>query len=128
MLSRNVNYSQARDYMLSKPESIEDFPFGKDVAVMKVCGKMFATLSYRKGVAETNLKCEPHQALMLRDLFPAITAGYHMNKKHWNTLVLDGSIPESEIERLIDHSYALVVAGLKKGDRLRLKLSGVTTT
>lgn len=122
-----MNYSQARDYMLSKPESIEDFPFGKDVAVMKVCGKMFATLSYRQGVAETNLKCEPHQALMLRDLFPAITAGYHMNKKHWNTLVLDGSIPEGELERLIDHSYTLVVAGLKKGDRLRLKLNSATT-
>ncbi len=119
-----MDYQKTRNYMLSKPECVEDFPFGPDVAVMKVCGKMFATLSHHEGVANTNLKCDPHQALMLRDLFPAITAGYHMNKKHWNTLQLDGSIPPGEIQRLIDHSYDLVVAGLKKADRLRLSLHG----
>ena len=81
---------------------------------MKVRDKMFATLSEEQGEGRMNLKCDPDQAQALRDIFAAVTPGYHMNKKHWNTLKLDGSIPRGEIERMIDHSYALVVGGLPK--------------
>ena len=103
-----------RDYLLGKPEALEDFPFGPDVAVMKVRGKMFATLGEESGEGRMNLKCDPGQALALRDIFAAVLPGYHMNKKHWNTIKLDGSIPEGEIQRMIDHSFALVVGGLSK--------------
>jgi predicted DNA-binding protein (MmcQ/YjbR family) len=117
-----VNYENARSYLLSKPEAIEDFPFGPEVAVMKIGGKMFATLTEKDGLASTNLKCDPHEALMLRDIFSAVKPGYHMNKLHWNTVVLDGSVPVGEIERMIDRSYALVVKNLRKTERLALEI------
>lgn len=110
----SVNFNMARTYLLSKPESIMDYPFGPDVAVMKVKGKMFATLGTEDGEGRMNLKCDPHEALMLRDLFKSVLPGYHMNKKHWNTIHLDGSIPVGEIERMIDNSYGLVVNSLTK--------------
>ncbi|MCG8392364.1 MAG: MmcQ/YjbR family DNA-binding protein [Pseudomonadales bacterium] len=109
-----MDVDAARQYLLGKPEAIEDYPFGPDVAVMKVRDKMFATLGEEQGEGRMNLKCDPDQALALRDIFDAVMPGYHMNKKHWNTLKLDGSIPRGEIERMIDHSYALVVGGLPK--------------
>ena len=83
---------------------------------------MFALLSQRAGLPIVNLKCDPNQAFMLRDLFAAVQPGYHMNKKHWNTVLLDGSIPRGELERMIDHSYALVLKGLTKKLRQRLEL------
>jgi len=109
-----MDVKAAEAYLLSKPEARKDFPFGPDVAVMKVRDKMFATLSQEQGEGRMNLKCVPDQAQALLDIFAAVTPGYHMNKKHWNTLKLDGSIPRGEIERMIDHSYALVVGGLPK--------------
>jgi len=118
-----MNYQQARDYLLSKPEGAEDFPFGPDVAVMKVRRKMYATLAMEQGCARINLKYDPDEAQMLRDIFSAVLPGYHMNKRHWNTVVLDGSIPDSELERMIDNSYALVVSGLNRGDRQSLEVS-----
>ena len=117
-----MNYDAARSYLLQCQAAIEDFPFGPEVAVMKVSGKMFATLGRSDGIASMNLKCDPHEALMLRDLFPAVRPGYHMNKRHWNTVLLDGSIPRGEIERMIDQSYSLVVAGLTRRQRDALKL------
>lgn len=125
-----MNHQQTRDYLLSRPESWEDFPFVPEVGVYKVKDKMFATLSTSKkelgekyqGLACMNLKCDPEEAQALRDIFAAVLPGYHMNKKHWNTVVLDGSIPASEIERMIDRSYALVVKGLKKSERTSLEL------
>lgn len=69
-----------------------------------------------------NLKCDPHEAVILRDIFPAVLPGYHMNKRHWNTVILDGSIPTGEIERMIDNSYELVVKGLKKVQRQALEI------
>ena len=109
-----MDVDTARQYLLGKPEAMEDYPFGPDVAVMKVCDKMFATLGQESGEGRMNLKCDPDQALALRDIFSAVLPGYHMNKKHWNTIKLDGSIPEGEIQRMIDHSFALVVGGLPK--------------
>jgi len=118
-----MDYDSAKAYLLSKPEAVEDYPFGADVMVPKIKGKMFATLAYDGDIANMNLKCEPNQAFELRDLFASVKPGYHMNKKHWNTIVLDGSIPQGEIERMIDHSYGLVVKKLRKVEREALELS-----
>jgi len=109
-------------YLLSKPEAIEDYPFGPDVMVPKVIGKMFATLGSENGIARVNLKCDPDEALALRDIFTAVIPGYHMNKKHWNTVILDGSIPQGEIERMIDNSYLLVIRSLPKFQREALAI------
>ena len=117
-----MDYTKTRSYLLSRPESREDFPFGPEVSVMKIDSKMFATLGQADGAARMNLKCDPDQALMLRDIFPAVLPGYHMNKRHWNTIVLDGSIAPGEIERMIDHSYALVVKSLPRGPRQALEI------
>ena len=116
-----MKYKACQKYLLTKPESIEDYPFGPDVAVFKVKGKMFATLAYsnielngkKQKQARMNLKCDPNQALMLREIFSAVLPGYHMNKKHWNTLCLDGSIPNTEIKAMINHSFSLVINSLK---------------
>ena len=102
-----MNSRQARLYLLSKPEAYEEFPFGPQVAVMKIGSKMFATLGERSGIARMNLKCEPREALILREIFPAVTPGWHMNKRHWNTVMLDGSIPVGDIELMIDNSVEL---------------------
>lgn len=116
-----MNHDQARSYLLSRPESWEDYPFGPGVAVFKVLGKMFATLGSENGISRINLKCDPDEAVMLRDIFDAVIPGYHMNKRHWNTVLLDESIPDSEIERMIDSSYALVVKGLPGRERKALQ-------
>ena len=117
-----MNDVQARAYLLSKPESIEDFPFGPDVYVYKVRNKMFATLGFTNNIARINLKCDPEEAMALRDIFESVLPGYHMNKAHWNTVILDGSIPTGEIERMIDSSFGLVVRGLKKSERQALEI------
>lgn len=112
-----------KTFLLDKPEAAEDFPFGEDVAVYRVCKKMFALVGTNKeGVLQVNLKCDPDQAAILRDIFEAVLPGYHMNKKHWNTVLLNHTIPATEIERMIDHSYALVVSGLSKKIRDSLEL------
>lgn len=117
-----MNYQEAKNYLLAKPEAIEDYPFGPDVMVPKINGKMFATLGSENGIARINLKCDPDEALALRDIFTAIIPGYHMNKKHWNTVILDSSIPQGEIERMIDNSYLLVIRSLTKPQRDALSI------
>lgn len=117
-----MDYQTARNYMLSRPEAWEDFPFFPHIAVMKVRNKMFATLSVENDIARMNLKCDPAEAQMLRDIFTAVLPGYHMNKRHWNTVMLDGSIPAGELERMIDRSYGLVVKGMTRKERLPLEL------
>lgn len=117
-----MDFDDARAYLRKRPESVEDFPFGPDVYVYKVIGRMFATLGTEAGVGRMNLKCDPEEALILRDVFDAVLPGYHMNKAHWNTVVLDGSIPRGEVERMIDRSYGLVVKKLKKSDRVALEV------
>ena len=101
-----------RTHMLAKAGVTEETPFGPDVLVYKVLGKMFATLAFDHEEGRMNLKCDPDRAIELRDDHSAILPGYHMNKKHWNTLRLDGSLPPKFIAELIDHSYDLVVQGL----------------
>lgn len=112
----------AQNYLLAKPEAEETYPFGLDVAVYKVKHKMFATLSEKDGVANMNLKCDPQEALALRDIFDSVIPGYHMNKKHWNTIILDGSIPTGEIKRMIDNSFLLVVQGMPKKERQLIEM------
>jgi predicted DNA-binding protein (MmcQ/YjbR family) len=117
-----MDREQAIQYLSSKPDSREDFPFGPQAAVYKVQSKMFALVSHREGNDFINLKCDPDQAFILRDIFPAVRPGYHMNKKHWNTVLLDDSIPTSEVKRMIDHSYSLIIKSLSKKQRLALEL------
>jgi predicted DNA-binding protein (MmcQ/YjbR family) len=108
-----------RDYCLGKKGAIEDFPFGKDVRVFKVMGKMFALLPV-DDPARISLKCDPIKAQALRLTYEAVEPGYHLNKQHWNTVTVDGSIPDEEIIEMIDHSYWLIVQKLKKSDRKAL--------
>lgn len=113
-----------RDYCGSKREVSEEFPFDETTLVFKVAGKMFALMSLDVTEDEQpsiNLKCDPELAEILRGMYPAVQPGYHMNKRHWNTVTVNGSIPEDEILEMIDNSYDLVVAGLKKSDRERLQ-------
>jgi predicted DNA-binding protein (MmcQ/YjbR family) len=117
-----VNFQETKTYLLSKPDAILDFPFGPETAVFKVRNKMFATLVETEGQAWSNLKCDPTEALMLRDIFPEVRPGYHMNKKHWNTIELQGNLPQSEIERMIDNSYTLVVKSLPLKVRQSLEI------
>lgn len=106
---------------LAKPGAEETTPFGPDALVYKVAGKMFALASPDAFPSSINLKCDPDRAELLRAEHPAITPGYHMSKRHWNTVVLDGSLPSALVRELIDHSYDLVVAGLTKAERARLE-------
>jgi predicted DNA-binding protein (MmcQ/YjbR family) len=119
---RRFGFDAARKHLLARPEAVEDFPFGPDVYVYKVAGKMFALLVDDGGVVQLNLKCDPQEAQFLRDMFDAVRPGYHMNKTHWNTVLLDGSIPRGEIERMIDRSYALIVKRLRKAERVALEI------
>ena len=114
--------NRAKDYFLARPEAWQDFPFGADVYVFKVKARMFGTLAWEADLARINLKCEPEQAVILRDVFESVLPGYHMNKTHWNTVLLDGSIPIGEIERMIDHSYAQVVKKLPRPERSGLEI------
>ncbi len=102
---------------LSKPAVEETTPFGPDVLVYKVGGKIFALTMPDEFPARINLKCDPERAVVLRDEYESIIPGYHMNKRHWNTLVLDSSLPAKLVGELIDHSYALVVASLPRSMR-----------
>lgn len=101
-------YRKYRNWFLSKPGAVETFPFSPQVAVYKTRGKMFATLAPHGDAWEINLKCDPFWAQSLRKKHPAIQPGYHMNKKHWNTVVLDGSLPPGLIRKMIQLSYVLV--------------------
>jgi len=101
----------------AKPRSAEEYPFGDEAAVYKVAGKMFALVSVGQAPGDVSLKCDPHTALALRASHAAITPGYHLNKRHWNTIKLDDSVPDEEVLELVDHSYELVVAGLTRAQR-----------
>ncbi len=112
-----------REYCLRKPGVTEGSPFGPDHAVFKVGGKMFALLALDEIPPTANLKCDPDLALELRDRYEEVQPGYHMNKKHWNTVQIDGAIPPQELTRMIDHSYELVLRSLPKAQRERLASS-----
>jgi predicted DNA-binding protein (MmcQ/YjbR family) len=111
-----------KKYLLSKPEAEEYYPFDDYTAVFKVQGKMFALLIKKQGSPLLNLKCTPDHAIELRDIFSDVIPAYHMNKRHWNSVVLSGDLPMGEIQRQIDHSYSLVVRKLKKSVREGLEV------
>lgn len=115
------DYTAIENYLLSKNGSYRDFPFGPEAPVYKVCNKMFAIMNQDKGITCLNLKCDPDDAEFLRSLFNAVKPGYHMNKRHWNSVYLDGTIPEGAVCQMIDDSYKLVVKGLKKSEREKLE-------
>jgi predicted DNA-binding protein (MmcQ/YjbR family) len=114
-----MNIEELREYCLSLKGTTEEMPFGPDALVFKVMGKMFA-LTNLEGELSVNLKCDPEKAIELRDEFPCVLPGYHMNKKHWNTVKIDGSVPPGQILEWIDDSYELVVKGLP--NKLKQKL------
>lgn len=102
--------------------AVQDYPFGPDFMVMKVGGKMFAMLFQYGGQDAVSLKCEPEMAELLRMQHNSVKPGYHLNKRHWNTVMLDGTVPEQEIEWMINHSYSLVVNKLTKAVREQIGL------
>jgi predicted DNA-binding protein (MmcQ/YjbR family) len=106
---------------LSFPGVEETTPFGPDVLVYKVAGKMFALTAPEEFPPRVNLKCEPQRALLLRDEYEDITPGYHMNKQHWNTVLLQGRVPTALVRELTEHSYSLVVSSLPKSQRAKLQ-------
>ena len=109
-----MDLAQFREYCLTKPGAAEETPFGPDTLVFKVGGKMFALASLDEVPVRVNLKCDPDLALELRDRYEQVRPGYHMNKKHWNTIEIETGIPDGEIRKMIDHSYDLVVGSLPK--------------
>jgi predicted DNA-binding protein (MmcQ/YjbR family) len=108
------------DYCLSFPGSVETFPFGPETSVFKVAGKMFALSQLAQRPLRVSLKCEPLLAEQLRDAHTAVLPGYHLNKRHWNTVILDGSLPEQMIKDMIEDSYDLVVGKLPESRRRAL--------
>lgn len=113
-----------RAYILAKPGAGGSYPFGEGALVFKVANKMFALIGEDEKPETINLKCDPDEALALRAAHPkSITPGYHMDKRHWNTIVLDDSLPDQLINEMIDQSYALVVQGLPKIVREKLQKS-----
>ena len=112
-----MTYDDLREYCLSREGATEGEPFGPGALVFKVGTKMFATLAYQEDDLRITLKCQPELAEELRNNYDAIIPGYYMNKKHWNTVIIDGSINDEFLKSLIDDSYDLVFKGLKKRER-----------
>jgi predicted DNA-binding protein (MmcQ/YjbR family) len=116
-----MNIEEFRVYCLSKPGVTEEFPFDDTTLVFKVCGKIFALTGLEHPEFEVNLKCDPDRAIELREEYESIRSGFHMNKKHWNTIKVDGSFSVDLFRDLIDHSYEMVVKGLPKHLRDQLR-------
>jgi predicted DNA-binding protein (MmcQ/YjbR family) len=119
-----VTPKELRAFCLSFNAAVEEFPFAPEISVFKVLGKVFA-LSWIDGrPLKVNLKCDPEDAIRLRGEYEGLIApGYHMNKRHWNTVQVDGELPDRLVRELIEDSYDLVVAGLPRAERLRLDRS-----
>lgn len=109
-----MNVETLRNYCLSKPGAEETLPFGPDTLVFKVGGKAFLLMGLGEEQLRFNVKCDPDKALELREEYGCVLPGYHMNKKHWNTIVVDGSVSIRQLREWIDHSYDLVSASLPK--------------
>jgi predicted DNA-binding protein (MmcQ/YjbR family) len=103
-----MTHKEVEEYLLSLPNARLDYPFGEDVAVYKVDDKMFALVSEKKEPVQLSLKCDPVLAVTLREKYETVLPGYHLNKKHWNTVILTGQLSWEEVKDLIRHSYDLV--------------------
>jgi len=115
-----MTYEVLAELLLSRKGAVEDYPFGPEAAVFKVAGKMFALVALDESPLRLTLKCDPVEADFLRNIYGAIKPGYHMNKQHWNTITLDGFVPQELLHRMIDSSHALVVKGLRRAEREQL--------
>ncbi|MBN2284700.1 MAG: MmcQ/YjbR family DNA-binding protein [Deltaproteobacteria bacterium] len=116
-----MDLATLRSYLQNKRNAVEDYPFGPEYMVFKVGGRMFALVAATIDPLRMNLKCRPEDAVVLRDIYEAVKPGYHMNKRHWNTVVLDGSIPDELVRVLIDDSYELVVEKLPRPVREQIR-------
>lgn len=105
-----MDHKTVEDYILEMPNAVREYPFGEGVAVYKVNDKMFALIPEGTSPVRISLKCDPQLAVVLREKYESVMAGYHLNKRHWNTIVLSGQLPWEEIQGFIRHSYDLVVA------------------
>jgi len=112
-----MNIETLREYCLSKKAVTEDFPFGETTLVFRVEGKIFLLVALDASPLQFNAKCDPEKAIELREAYDAIQPGYHMNKKHWNTVIIDGSVSTSLLKEMIDDSYKLIVQSLPKKTR-----------
>ena len=119
-----MNATALRRCCLARPGAEETFPFGPETSVFKVAGKLFAITALRSEPLRVSLKCEPELAVGLRATHPAIQPGYHLNKRHWNTVTLDGSLPDAMVEDMIEDSYDLIVAKQPRATRERLGWTG----
>ena len=115
-----MNIESLRTYCLKKKGVTEEFPFGPDTLVFKVKGKVFLLTSLDSETFRFNVKCDPDKAIELRERYDAIQPGYHMNKKHWNTVIVDGRLSQQLLREMIDDSYELVVQSLPKKTREEL--------
>ena len=115
---------ELRAYCLSFPGAAETFPFGSETSVFKVAGKMFALSQLGQEPLRISLKCEPALAEQLRQIHPAVLPGYHLNKRHWNTVIVDGSLPEQQVKDMVEDSYDLVVSRLPAKARRGLGWDG----
>jgi len=113
-----MHVEEIRDYCLSKQNVDESFPFDNETLVFKVHGKIFLLLSLNQSPPRFNVKCNPDQAIELRNYYSCVQPGYHMNKKHWNTIFCDGSVSQKILISWIDHSYQLVLASIPKKRRI----------
>ena len=109
-----------RRWCLAQSGAIEDFPFGAEHSVFKVGGTMFAISALERSPLEVSVKCEPELAVELRDTYSAIRPGYHLNKRHWNTLTLDGTLADQFVRDMVEDSYDLIVSRLPRGTQIRL--------
>jgi predicted DNA-binding protein (MmcQ/YjbR family) len=109
-----MNVEQIREYALSKPGAAESFPFGNNTLVFKIKNKIFLLASLESNPLQINVKCKPEDAIQLREQYACIQPGYHMNKKHWNTIIVDASLSSNQIKDFIDDSYQLVSTTKKK--------------
>lgn len=119
-----MEYEALCTYLEQKPGTRRDMPFGPDALVFKVLNKMFALVAWQAEPLTIALKADPVDAIILRKQYAAVKPGYHMNKKHWNTVTLNDSIPDAEVFRMIDESYQLVVQGMTRADQAKLKSMG----
>jgi predicted DNA-binding protein (MmcQ/YjbR family) len=117
-----MNIEEFREYCLAKKASSEDFPFGPETLVLRVGGKIFAITGLDSEEFTVNLKCAPDRAVELREQYAEVQPGFHMNKTHWNTVHFEGGLDNRLLRELIDHSYDLVAASLKKADKEALGL------
>jgi len=116
-----VDLEELRKILLSQKGATEEMPFGPDVLVFKVMGKMFALVAWEADPLRISLKCDPNHALALRAMYSAVIPGYHLNKEHWNTVILDDTVPVAEVLKMIDDSYNLVVASLSKTNQCKFR-------